>query len=177
MKLKEYYNLKELEGLVDLKTRQLKYRMKKVKEKYKNDDRLYRDKKQWNIHKSIIFEFDRKKISKDARICKTNTLVTINPDGNYDVEYNYQLLKDLIRDLNIAIGIHVTCDYYIEQGERGQKFHTHFTTNLTPKFSRLIYRYANVYTRCNVDVRCVYEEWQLLDYLQKEIAAQGTITC
>jgi len=178
MQFKEYYSLKELEDVVDIKKRQLKYRMIKVKKKYAgNNKKLYRGKKQWNIHKSILFEFERKKISKEARIYKSNTLVTIQPDGNYDVAYNYQLLVDLIKDLSEATGIPITCNYYIEQGERGQKFHTHFTTNLTDKFSRLIFRHANFYTRCNVDVRPIHEEWQLLDYLQKEIVAQGTIPC
>lgn len=176
--LKEYYNLKELENIVDLKTRQLKYRMNKVKKKYSdNDKKLYRGKKQWHIHKSILFEFDRKKLNKEARLNKSNSLVTLAPDGNYDIEYNYELLKQLIADLSHYLNIPVTCHFYIEQGEMGHKYHTHFTTNLTDKFTRLIVRYANVYTRCNVDVRPVYEEWQLLEYLQKEVVAQGTIPC
>ena len=88
MQFKEYYSLKELEDVVDIKKRQLKYRMIKVKKKYAgNNKKLYRGKKQWNIHKSILFEFERKKISKEARIYKSNTLVTIQPDGNYDVAY------------------------------------------------------------------------------------------
>ena len=172
----EYYTLKELENIVDLKTRQLKYRMKTVKMKYAdNKQKLYKGKKSWNIHRSIIFEFDRVKLTKRARELKGNSLVTINPDGAYDKEYNLELLYRLIADLREHSPAPVTCKYFIEQGESGYKYHIHFVTNLTTDYTNLIRRHANYYTKTITDVRCVYEEWELLKYLQKDIRAKGEI--
>lgn len=171
---KEYYNLKELKEFVDLKDRQLKYRVKEVAKKYKNQsDKISRGKRSWRIHKSIIFEFDRKRLSNAEREMMKHSLVTINPDGNYDIDYNKELLGKLIQDLIKVSPVDLVVEYFIEQGEWGDKYHIHFVTNLKPSFSRLIQRHANYYTKTNCDVRCVYEEWQLYDYLQKDIKEQG----
>ncbi len=173
---KEYYTLKDLESIVDLKTRQLKYRMVAVKKKYQNNKKLlWKGTKSWNIHWSIIFEFDRVKLSNKEREMKSNTLVTINPDGNYDIAYNLELLNNLMKELSMVAPIPVKCLYFIEQGELGDKYHIHFVTNLTTDYSNLIRRHANCYTDTNTDVRCIHEEWQLLEYLHKDVRAQGEL--
>lgn len=171
---KDYYNLKELKQFVDLKDRQLKTRVKQVAIKYKDrPDLIKRGSKSWRINKKIIFEFDRRRLTKSERDLKMSTLVTINPDGNYDVEYNLELLMKLVSDISVVSPVDLKIEYFIEQGEWGGKYHIHFVTNLKKSFSKLIKRYANYYTNSDVDVRCIYEQWQLYDYLQKEIICQG----
>lgn len=53
--MKQYYNLKEVGYIVDLKKRQLMYRMSKIRTKYENrPELLKRNRREWRIHKSII---------------------------------------------------------------------------------------------------------------------------
>jgi hypothetical protein len=174
-KEKEYYSLVEIEQLVDLKTRSVKYRMVEVKKKYKDNKKLlYKGKKNWNIHKSIIFEFDRKQLSVTERLAKYNSLVTISPDGNYDIEALRAALQ-LIKIEMEKIDVNASMFYFIEQGERGGLNHVHFVTNITPNFKNRIYRICNIYIKSTVDTRMIYEVRQLLTYLQKEVKAQGSI--
>lgn len=172
---KEYYSLTEVEKLVDLKTRSVKYRMLKVKEKYKDNKKLlFKGKKNWHIHKSILFEFDRIQLNKAGKIAKYNSLVTISPDGCYEVEALTAALPLIKKEME-KIDVNASMYYYIEQGERGKLNHVHFVTNITPNFKNRIYRICNIYLKSTVDTRMIYEVRQLLAYLQKEIKAQGSI--
>ena len=61
---KIYYNLKELIPVVNLRYRQLKSRVKLIHEKYKdvNEKMIYKKSNKWYIHKSIIQDFNRRRI-------------------------------------------------------------------------------------------------------------------
>ncbi len=172
---KEYYSLIEVVQMVDLKTRAVKYRMLEVKEKYKNNSKLlFKSKKNWNIHHSILFEFDRKQLTRMEKLAKYNSLVTVAPDGNYQVEALTEALKLIKLELN-KIDANCNMYYYIEQGERSGINHIHFLTNLSPNFEKRIYRLCNIYIKSNVDVRMIYEVRQLVKYLQKEVRLKGVI--
>lgn len=174
--MKQYYNLKEVGYIVDLKKRQLMNRIKKVKIKYENKPELLkRNKREWRIHKSIIFEFDRKRVTKSERLMRSNTLVTVSPDGHYDVESNMEILKKINEELNKNSSIPIKIEYFIQQGELGGKNHIHFITNLTMDYEKKLRRYANYYTQCNVDVRPVYEVHELIAYLRREVKLQGVL--
>ena len=58
----EYYSLKELMTIVNLKYRQIQKRLKVILEKYENvKDKLIKISNRWHIHKSLLDEFKRKR--------------------------------------------------------------------------------------------------------------------
>jgi len=175
-KRKEYYSLREMGERVDIKTRQLKNRIKKVKEKYKDNKKLlWKGNKSWNIHWSLTHEFDRVKLTKVEKERKFVSVVSINPHGKYDVAYNLELLNKTYEEISSSSPIPIRMKYFIEQGEGGDDYHTHFLINLSPDYQKLIKRAANFYTRTNTDVRYIYEEHQLMDYLEKDVVEYGFI--
>lgn len=61
MKQKTYYEFKEVLQLNSISERTFRYRIKELKEKYKNNpELLYKKHHIWKIHKSILFEFKPK---------------------------------------------------------------------------------------------------------------------
>lgn len=174
--MKDYYNLREVGELVDIKERQLKNRMIKVKQKYKDDNRLLRRaSREWRIHKSIVFEFDRIRVSKSEREKMLNTLVTISPDGHYDVDYLVELVNKLYTEINKESPVEVIIQYFIEEGELGGRNHIHFASNLSTNYTAKIKRHANYYTKCNIDVRNIFDVLQLVEYLKKGVKVQGKL--
>jgi hypothetical protein len=170
-----YYKLNQLIEIVDLKERALKYRMLYVKIKYENrKDLLYKEGRSWNIHESIIFEFDRKRKTKRDDQFHHQSLVTIAPNGNYCVN----ALKEVVLEAYNQL-IHTRGDlnmwYYIEQGERGELYHVHFIVNLSRHFESVIRRACQHYISANIDVREVYLERNLIKYLEKEVRAKGVL--
>ena len=163
--------------MVDIKERQLKYRMKKVKEKYRDKPKLLiRKKREWGIHKSIVYEFDRERVSKKEKLIMSNTVVTISPDGDYDVASNMEILNQVFKELNATSTIPIKMEYFIQRGDRGGKNHIHFLTNLTMDYKIKLYRYANYFTACNVNIRPIYEVHELLAYLKRETSLKGVLT-
>lgn len=177
MKLKKekYYTLKEILSLVDLKERALKYRMLRVKNKYKNNNKLlYKKGRNWNIHESIVFEFDRKKKSKIDDDFHKQSFVSVSPDGNYSIESmvevineTYRLLKHLREGLKIR--------YYIEQGLSADTYHLHFIVNLSSSYGSVIKRASEHFIAANIDIRPVFLERNLIMYLEKEVKTKGVI--
>ena len=106
---------------------------------------------------------------------RSNTLVTVSPNGHYDVESNMEILKKINEELNKNSSIPIKIEYFIQQGELGGKNHIHFITNLTMDYKKKLLRYANYYIECNVDVRPVYEVHELIDYLRREVKLQGVL--
>lgn len=169
----KYYTLNQLKNEVDLKERALKYRMLYVKKKYKNrNDLLFKSGRCWNIHHSIIFEFDRKLMKKRGNELQNQTLVSISPDGNYSVESLIEVVKETFLQLT-----HIKKDlrirYYIENGEKGNIPHIHFIVNLSMDYKSLIRRASQFYINSNIDVRPVYLERNLICYLEKEVREKG----
>ena len=114
---KLYFKLKELETITGLCSRSLKYRMKKVKEKYSNIPSLLTKKgRDWQIHYTLIDDFMPKYNKSQTNIFnhKWETFVTWNMKNNYEVKYHIELIGQIKKKLpsaNIA--------YVIEQDGRG----------------------------------------------------------
>jgi len=120
---KNYYRLNQLNDLTGLSTRMLKYRMKKVKIKYDGMTKLLqKEGKSWQIHYSIVNEFMPKNKRKSNPISNDNwkCFATWNPHKNYDIEYHYELIKEIKHQLP---GNKIK--YAIELDKRGYN-HTHF---------------------------------------------------
>lgn len=118
-----YYQLNQLNELTGLSTRMLKYRMLNVKKKYSNNSNLLnKDGKSWQIHYSIVNEFMPKNNRKSNPISNDNwkCFGTWNPHKNYDIEYHYELIKEIKRQLP-----EFKIKYAIELDKRGNN-HTHF---------------------------------------------------
>ena len=170
-----YYKLNQLKNEVDLKERAIKYRMLYVKKKYQHRKKLlFKSGRHWNIHESILFEFDRKKQTKDDSELETQSMVTISPNGNY----SENALKEVIKDTHNRLK-HLRDDlsirYYIEQGEKGKLNHIHFIVNLSTSFKTAIMRACKNLIESNIDIREVYLERNLIKYLEKEIRVKGVI--
>ena len=81
---KDYYNLKELIPIVNIKYRQLKERIKTISEKYKgNKELIYKKSNRWYIHNSIILnEFKRKRKKIEYKY-----FITIASKNKFDKDY------------------------------------------------------------------------------------------
>lgn len=172
-KKKEYYSMAEVTRMVDLKSRMVKYRMVKVREKYMDNPKLlFKGNKEWQIHESIIFEFDRQRLSEKEKANVYRTFATVSPWGNYDAECLVEVAKDIHQELSKTLpNIHLY--YFIERGLLGEIFHLHFVTNLPKTYKEAIERVSNNYLVANVDVRPITQQRELLEYLHKEVRDKG----
>ncbi len=172
-KKKEYYSLVEVIKMVDIKKRMVMYRMEKAKEKYKdNPNLLSKPNKEWRIHESIIFEFDRQRLSEKEKANVYRTFATVSPWGKYDLECMVEVAKDIHSELSdTQPNMHLY--YFIEKGMLGEIFHLHFITNLPISYAKAIKRVANNYLITNVDVRPITQQRDLLKYLHKEVRDKG----
>jgi hypothetical protein len=171
----KYFTLTQLMGKVDLKERALKYRMNVVKIKYKSrTDLLYKTGRNWNIHESIIFEFDRKLTTKGDNELHNQTLVSVSPKGNYSVESLIEVVKETFNQLT-HIKNNLQIRYYVENGERSNLTHVHFIVNLSMDYKSVIRRASQFYIDSNIDIRPVHLERNLLCYLEKEVREKGLL--
>ncbi|MDB0601776.1 hypothetical protein PL373_11570 [Tenacibaculum maritimum] len=61
MKQKTYYTFSEILEITGISERTFRYRIKELKEKYKDQSNLlYKKKHSWKIHVNILFEFNSK---------------------------------------------------------------------------------------------------------------------
>jgi hypothetical protein len=125
----KYYQLNQLMNITGLSERMLKYRMLKVKDKYKNfKELLFRKSNKWQIHHSILNEFMpiRKKVIQPSKSVDWVCFVTWNTIDNYDMDYHVELLK-LIKE-KLPSGSKIK--FVIEKDKRDVN-HVHFLTNAT----------------------------------------------
>lgn len=175
LKTENYYNLNQLKQIVDLKDRALKYRMNKVKVKYNNrKELLFKTGRNWNIHESIIFEFDRKKKSKKDDEFHNQSFVSVSPDGNYSKEVLVEVIKEIHNQLK-HLREDIKIRYYIENGLKSNLPHLHFIVNLSNRYEYVIRRASKYYVKSNVDIRPVYIERRLISYLEKEVREKGVL--
>lgn len=119
---KIYYQLNQLQNLTGLSIRSLKYRMKDVKEKYRDIPALLcKVGRTWQIHYTIINEFlpIYNKSHSNVLNHKWETITTWNMRDSYDEDYHNRLVDEVqkaIPDSNIA--------YVIEKDGRGAN-HVH----------------------------------------------------
>ena len=174
-KKKKYYSLTEVIKMVDLKRRMVMYRMTKAKKKYKDSPELLsKSNKEWRIHESIVFEFDRQRLSAKEKENVYRTFVTVSPWGDYDVECLVEVAKDIHNELSkTQPNMHLY--YYVERGLLGQAIHLHFITNLPMSYSEAIDRVSKNYLRTNVDIRPITQQRELLRYLNKEVLDKGCL--
>ncbi|MBC7523024.1 MAG: hypothetical protein H7239_01080 [Flavobacterium sp.] len=123
---KIYYRLNQLNNMTGMSERSLKYRMKTIKEKYKDIPVLLnRSGREWEIHYTLIFEFLPKYKKNQTNIInhKWETCLSWNTKDSYDVKYHVQLINEVKEQLpsaNIA--------YVVEQDQRGVN-HIHAVTD------------------------------------------------
>ena len=130
-----YYKLNQLKELTGLSTRMLKYRMLKVKKKYSGRaELLNKEGKSWRIHYSLINEFMPVNKLKNNPVSLDNwkCFGTWNPFKNYDVEYHYQLIKEIKEQLPQH-----KVKYAIEHDNRGHN-HTHFICEASTSYTKKI---------------------------------------
>lgn len=97
-KVKIYYQLNQLEKITGLSIRSLKYRMKLVKEKYKDKPVLLQKAgREWRIHYTLISDFLPKyNLSKRTDFNEAwKTFFTWNLKESYDREYHINLIKEI----------------------------------------------------------------------------------
>jgi hypothetical protein len=130
-----YYQLNQLIVLTGLSPRMLKYKMLKVKKKYNGrKELLKKEGKSWQIHYSIIIEFMPINKRKSNPISNDNwkCFATWNPHENRDVDYHYELIKEIKHQLPDN-----SIKYAIELDKRGNN-HTHFICDASTKKTKKI---------------------------------------
>lgn len=161
----EYYMLKDLEKMVQLKPRMLKHKMNKVKEKYKNKpDLLFKMGRRWMISEKIIFEFDR--IRKGLKKHHYKSFVTISFDGDASAKFINEIVKTAHMRMNKTMSSEI--EYVIELNRRN-KNHLHFICNWEHNRNneKIIYNIFNLYSKINFDMRPINDYTNLKSYLNK----------
>ncbi len=125
---KNYYNLKELSPIVNLKYRALKERIKKISSKYENKkDLLYKKGNKWFIHCSIVKDFKRQRKPIDYK-----WFVTITSRNQFEMEYWKYIINHHLNKLLKKIDATTRIKYVIEPHISG-KLHLHYMTNFRNK--------------------------------------------
>ena len=163
---KDYYSLKEIEKLTQLKYRQLQNRILTIKEKYKNNvEKIYKLKNRWYIHNSIVNEFERKKISINYK-----QFITISSKNDYEIDYWRVVIKDIYNQIYNNLDKYNRLKYVIELNENGL-YHLHFLTTFNDKklLNKLIRE--NIYIKdndMNILIENVYDVEGLHRYFRKQ---------
>ncbi|MGZ0014825.1 hypothetical protein [Yeosuana sp. AK3] len=175
-RLNVYYRLNELNKLTGLSSRMLKYKMLKVKNKYANAPNLLtKDGKSWQIHYSILNEFMpvNKLKSNTISIDNWTSFVTWNPFDNYDVDYHYQLIKEIKAEVP-----ETKIRYTIELDKRGNN-HVHFICD-SPTFKtkkiveKVLFKYFNWY-EITYKVSDIVNKFNSINYLTKAPIKKGIL--
>lgn len=173
---KIYYKLNQLDKLTGLSPRMLKYRMLKVKKKYNGMTKLLnKEGKSWQIHYSIVNEFmpiNKRKsnsISNDDWKC----FVTWNPYSNYDIDYHYELIKEIKDELPDN-----KIKYAIELDKRGYN-HVHFLSDAsTSKTKKVVESVISKYFQwyeISHRVDTIYNKFSSMRYVAKAPIKSGIL--
>ena len=162
----EYYSLKEIESLTDLKYRQLQNRILTIQEKYKNDkQKIFKLNNRWYISKSILFEFERKKYPISYKL-----FTTISSKNNYDFAYWNLLIRAINKEIYNNLDKYNRTRFVVENTKKGL-FHLHFLTTYNNKklLKNLINN--NIYINnndMNILIKSVYDVDGIHIYFRKE---------
>lgn len=168
-RIKVFYQLNQLMPITGMSIRSLKYRMKKVKEKYSDmPNLLKRNGRTWQIHYTIIDEFMPvyKKAITTINNHKWETLVTWNTKDSYDIKYHIQLVNELKREIPYA-----NIAYVIEQDGRGNN-HIHAITDgylipVTNATNKVLSKYLLNEYNCKYQIENINKRYSITSYLQK----------
>jgi len=166
-----YYKLKDLEKFVDLKPRMLKYRISKLKEKYKNSDLLYKSGRQWNIHHTLVKLFERKKNVLEKYNFKS--FVSISFQDSLEIEYLIEIMNMLYNQMNL---IKKTTILYVIEKNKANNNHLHFLTNWEKikVDESFIYNSLKLF-KMNFDMQKIYHFNGINQYLNKAILFKGLL--
>lgn len=163
--VKEYFSLKDLIPIVDLKYRQLLKRIKIVSVKYINDDKMiFKKSNVWHIHKSLVNEFKRKRYPIPYKWS-----VTLNSFSKLDHPYWTYIIRDTNKKIK-TINPEARVKYVIEQTKKHVN-HLHFMTTLESKteLRKLLDNnfLTNSINSMNVKITSVWEAKGLHKYYKK----------
>lgn len=170
---KEYYNLKELLSVTELKYRQLLNRVKEVYEKHgSNKELIYRKSNIWFIHHTLVSEFKRKR---KLILYKFWLVISPSPDNNYNMPAWYNTAKRLHNKFKAQYPSAVT-RYTIEQRQDFVN-HLNFLTTLTNiNKIRSIVRHDIVTNdsenKMNLHVKPIYNiesQQTIIKYIEKDM--------
>ena len=176
-RIKAYYNLTELTDKTGMCLRALKYRMVEIKKKY-NDVPMLLNKKnrEWQIHYTIIKEFEPRYKIKNSTIYNFNwvSMATWNPKFNYDIKYHIHLVNEIKKQLPDN-----TIFFAVEVDGRNMN-HTHLISNaethiLSEVVNSTIRKYIDDVKECQVLVEPIHNKYSSVEYLRKEPLAGGIL--
>lgn len=176
-RIKKYFNLTQLEEITGLSPRALKYRMVTVKKKYKDmPNLLHRKKREWQIHYTIVDEFNPKYNLKKKTLFTQNweSMVTWNPKHNYDCDYHYELVSQLKKRLPEN-----TFVYAVEKDGRGVN-HTHIISNasvseLSDATDSVMKTYIQTPSEMRIKIEPLIKKYSALEYIRKMPQIGGII--
>jgi hypothetical protein len=176
-RIKTYYNLTELAEITGMCLRALKYRMINVKKKY-NDVTMLLNKKnrEWQIHYTIIKEFEPRYKVKNSTIYNFNwvSMATWNPKFNYDIKYHVHIVDEVKKQLP-----NNTIFYAVEVDGRGLN-HTHLISDAqTPLLNEVvtstIRKYIDDEKECQILVELIHNKYSSVEYLRKKPLASAVL--
>jgi len=163
---KEFYNLKEIENIIDLKYRQIQIRFKIIKKKFAGrNDLIVKKSNVWKIHSSLLKEFDRKRKSIDYVL-----FATISSKNNYSLASWKFIIIELNKTLKNTDN-NTRIKYVIEKNSHGI-LHLHFMTTFRKSRELKNIIASNIFTgknnEMNTNVKFIYEVKGLNNYFKKQ---------
>ena len=171
-----FYKLNQLTAITGLSPRMLKYRMKEVKQKYKNiPSLLNRVGRMWQIHISIIDEFlpKRNRKGRTVNVHGWKYFVTWNFRNDYDTLYHIQLIKEIKSKIKPC-----RLKFAIEEDKRGIK-HVHFISDANKiELTNVVELVLSTYLSkkdYRVEINDVNNKYSAIQYIGKSPLASGLL--
>ena len=171
-----YYRLNQLIDITGLCPRMLKYRMKEIKQRYKNIPSLLRKEGRcWKIHISIVNEFLPKRNRKGRTLFthRWESFATWNTKCSYDLAYHLELIEQVYSKIKPY-----KIKFTIEEDGRGTK-HVHFISDankseLTDAITVVLDKYLSK-KEYKLEVNNINNKHSAVQYIGKSPLASGLI--
>ncbi len=164
---KDFYNLKELELIVDIKYRQLLDRVKKVHKEFMNEEieLIFKRKNIWYIHKKLVCHFEKKR-----KPIEYSLFITISSKNQFEKSYWIYIINQFNKELKkLNKGNRIK---YVIETNKNDINHLHFITNYDKLRNLKRILSDNILTNksndMNINIKYVYEIEGLNTYFKKQ---------
>lgn len=176
LKRKIYYNSEAVMEIMGISERTLRYRLVELREKYKKvPSLLYKKKREWRIHNSILEEFIPKYKGKKEHLVNRDwkSFITWSPRDKYCKEYHASVVKQI---MDYFPNEEFTTQLFfpvLEKNNNGTH-HVHMLTTFPPneivEVVEKVLRIQQLLPKedCRLQVAPVYSKSQAITYLFKD---------
>lgn len=167
-KQRKYYTYNDIINITGISERTFRYRIKQLKNKYKNvPSVLIKKNRKWKIHYTLVEEFMPKYKPRTITISNYDwkSFITWCMVDNYKKDYHQQLINEVVREFPDN-----TFYYCIEKTKKGVN-HVHMVTNATKselitEVNKILSNYLSKYAY-RLEVEELMKKSQAVRYINK----------